>query len=444
MGRHSSKVLAFNDLTVRKAIKSSVGKPQQEWRVEGVRRLVLVTRPSGSAAFYINYPNARGVRRKLRLGEYDPKHFTLADARSQAQLRLAEIDQGADPVKDKKAAATAMTFRQLAEKCLKESTSIKASTKATYRYALEKDAFPAIGDVPAAEVSADQVIAICKAIEATGARVQSDRTKTAIGGVYRWGMRERLVKSNPTREIGRRAPIVARTRTPTDNELAILWDAVENGAGSLSRSVRLIIQLAMLTGQRRNEVAGARLSELHGLDGEAPAWIIPGDTNVRGKIAEGRTKNRREQRVPLSPQAAELFRRAVALTAENPHADGDHIFPADMGKVKKGKKAPRALHINGESVSKAMRRMRETVGVSDVGIHDMRRAVSNWLKDQGISREVRDLVLNHLDPSVDGRHYSQEARMERQVREALEAWAGHLWRVTGQAKLVDNVVQLRA
>ncbi len=444
MGRHSSKVLAFNDLAVRKAIKSSVGKPQQEWRVEGVRRLVLVTRPSGSAVFYLNYPNARGVRRKLRLGEYDPTHFSLAAARSQAQQKLAEIDQGADPVKDKKAAATAMTFRQLAEKCLAESSSIKASTKSTYRYALEKDAYPAIGDVPAAEVSADQVIAICKAIEATGARVQSDRTKTAIGGVYKWGMRERLVKSNPTREIGRRAPTVARTRTPTDNELAILWDAVENGAGSLSRSVRLIIQLAMLTGQRRTEVAGARPAELHGLDSEQPMWIIPGDTNIRGRIAEGRTKNRREQRVPLSPQAAALFRRAKELASQREEGSSEYLFPADMTKVRKGKESARTPHIHGESVSKAMRRMRETVGIADIGIHDMRRAISNWMKDQGIAREIRDLVLNHLDPSVDGRHYSQEARMERQVRDALAAWANHIWKVTGQAKPVDKVVQLRA
>jgi len=118
-------------------------------------------------------------------------------------------------------------------------------------------------------------------------------------------MRQRLVKANPCLGIARRSPMVARTRTPTDAELAALWAAVEGPASTVSsKPMRLILQLAVLTGQRRTEVAGARLSELHGLDGEAPIWIIPGDTNKRGKIIEGKDEKRREQRVPLSAQAA--------------------------------------------------------------------------------------------------------------------------------------------
>ena len=129
--------------------------------------------------------------------------------------------------------------------------------------------------------------------------------------------------------------------------------------------------------------------------------------NRRGKIIEGRTKNGREQRVPLSRQAAELFRRAVALS--------DHkelVFPADLSKVKIGRE-PRTPHINGDSVTMAVRRLRNAAGIEDVSIHDMRRAIGNWLKDQGVSREVRDLVLNHMDPSVTERHYSATARMEK-------------------------------
>ena len=75
------------------------------------------------------------------------------------------------------------------------------------------------------------------------------------------------------------------------------------------------MQLAILTAQRRTEVAGARLSELQGLDTSNPVWVIPGDVNKRGKIIEGRTKNGREQKVPLSSEAAALFRKAIARLA---------------------------------------------------------------------------------------------------------------------------------
>ena len=101
------------------------------------------------------------------------------------------------------------------------------------------------------------------------------------------------------------------------------------------------------------------------------------------------------------------------------------MCPADLRRVKTGK-APRTPHIHGESVTMAMRRLRISSDVEDISIHDMRRAVSNWLKDQGVSREVRDLVLNHKDPSVTEAHYSNAARMERQVKAALQSWADHV------------------
>jgi hypothetical protein len=66
------------------------------------------------------------------------------------------------------------------------------------------------------------------------------------------------------------------------------------------------------------------------------------------------------------------------------------------------------------------------------------------MKDEGISREVRDLVLNHKDQSVTEAHYSQGAKMERQVRAALGAWVDHVWKITGQGAAASNVRQLRA
>jgi integrase len=301
-------------------------------------------------------------------------------------------------------------------------------------------AYPAIGDMSAGDVTADHVVAICKRIEDGGARVQSERTKATIGGVYRWALRNREngVKANPCRDIGRRSHKVERTRTPTDAELSALWAATESEDGKLSRPMRLIIQLAILTSQRRTEICGARVSELHGLDTDAPLWVIPGDVNRRGKIIEGRTKNGREQRVPLSTQAADLFRKAIAQSG-----GGEYVFPAVMSRVKIGK-VPRTPHIHGESVTMAMRRLRAATGIDDVSIHDMRRAVSNWLKDQGVSREVRDLILNHKDPSVTEAHYSNTARMERQVRAALQAWADWVWEITGQRADGSNVVRIGA
>lgn len=461
MGRNAERIVEFTDQSIRGKLKAATGQPQGEWRVRGVEGLVLVTQPTGAGAFYVFYTNELGKKRKLRLGAYVPESeakrhedtkaehrpLTLTEARKLAEQQRHAVEAGADPYADHKAeikeAKEALTFRQLADRFLDESQTLSASTKKVYRYALAKDVYPMIGDLSADSVTQQHVLAICQKIEArrtkeqSGRGVQSERTKTTIGGAYTWAIGEGLAKSNPCKDIGRRSSKVARSRMPSDAELARLWEATTQPASKLSPSMRYIIQLGILCGQRRTEVAGVRVSELS-LDTDNPVWVIPGDVNKRGKIIEGRTKNGREQHVQLSNQAADLFRKALKECANE-----EFVFPADMSKVKVGKE-PATPHINGDSVTRAVARLREAAEVEDVSIHDMRRAVSNWLKNEGVSREVRDLILNHKDPSVTEEHYTQKARMERQVRAALQAWADHVWVITGQGASADNVVKLRA
>ena len=202
----------------------------------------------------------------------------------------------------------------------------------------------------------------------------------------------------------------------------------------------LIIRLAILTGQRRSEIAGAQISEFHELDGKSPVWVIPGDQRVKGRIVKGRTKNGREQRVPLSNQGAKLVREAIQASSSK-----QHLFPVDMRRVRVGS-VPKTPHTNASSVTWAMKQMCERLGIENLTLHDFRRAISGWCKDNDVSRDVRDLILNHVDRSVTGANYERGARMERQVRVALQSYADHVWQVTGQglAKDATNVHQLRS
>jgi integrase len=457
MAGKAERTLPFNALAVKAA--KAIDGSRTEWRVEGVRGLVLFCQPSGAATWFFFYTAKLGTDRKLRkvqIGGRDA--VTLQEARAKAIELLRAVEAGGDPVEEARAKALEVSFKTLAERFVEESPSLGSTTRPGYRYLLEREVYPVIGDMPASDVTADHVVAICRSIEAGGSMSTSERTKTVIGGVYRWARKERLVKVTvqPCTGLGRRGSKVARSRTPDGNEIATLWHAaVGAGAGvKLTpetyktkgytprprmpvKAIGWIIRLAILTGARRTEVAACRVSELHDLDGAAPTWIIPGDVNSRGKITEGRTKNGREHRVPLSRQAADIFREAMAGRA------GDILFPADMTRVKIGA-TPRYPHIDGGSVSKAMRRLRAEAGVEDITCHDMRRAISNYLKDNDVSREVRDLVLNHTDSSVTEAHYSQSARMTRQVSAAMQLWADYVWTITGQSVPASNVVPMVA
>jgi Arm DNA-binding domain len=103
MGRKATNILAFNDL--KKVIKEARDQPQREYRIEGVNRLVLVTQPTGAGSFFVFYTSADGQRRKLKLGQYNPDHYTLHEARVAATDALAIINRGADPVAEAEAKA---------------------------------------------------------------------------------------------------------------------------------------------------------------------------------------------------------------------------------------------------------------------------------------------------------------------------------------------------
>ena len=431
-------------------IKKSLGQPQKEWRDTSTKGLVFVTQPSGNHSWYLFYVPKTGERlRKLKLGDYS-REFGLKKAREVATSKRAEVDQGSDPVveaKQAKARQQGLKFQGLAERFLAENHRLSASTRRVYEYALKKDAYPRIGAKLVDDVTREDVIGVCQTIEKrvkvdkeTKARhkptSQSDHTRLTISAVYTWAVEEGLAKVNPARDIKKRGEKLARDREPTADEIKALWAGVDDG--KLSDAVRFIIRLSIVTGQRRTEVAGARVSEIQGLETDNPVWVIPGDVNKRGKLIEGRTKNGLTQTVQLSSQAAALFREAIEKCSAN-----DFIFPADVSRVKTGKK-PRLPHIHGESVTMAMRRLREDLELDDISIHDMRRGVSNWLKNEGVSREVRDLILNHKDQSVTEKSYTQNARMEKQVRAALQSWADHVWKITGQSVPASNVVALRA
>jgi len=418
--------------------KGAVDQPRKEWRDAETKGLVFVTQPSGNCSWYLFYAVPGAGMRKLKLGEYS-REFGLKAAREMAVAKRAEVHKGADPVveaKKAKARSQGLKFQGLAERFLAENTRLSASTRKVYEYALKKDVYPAIGDKLPEDVTREDVVGICQAIEKR-AKVdpetkqrhkptsQSDHTRLTISAVYTWAVEENLASKNPATGVKKRGQKVARDREPSADEIKALWQGVDGG--KLSPAMRYIIRLSILTAQRRTEVAGALRSETRSLDDQDPMWVITGDVNKRGKIIEGRTKNGMTQSLPLSKQAAAMFQEAIDACAE-----GDIIFPADLTRVKTGKK-PRTPHIHGESVTMAMRRLREDVGLDDISIHDMRRGMSNWLKNQSISREVRDLILNHKDQGVTEKSYTQNARMERQVRQAMQMWADHVWAITGQA-----------
>jgi integrase len=413
-------LLPLNVRTV-KAAKAKDGKPT-EFRVKGSRGLVLIVQVSGKASWYCFYHVRLGSKRRLRkywLGSRDVT--SLADARSEAAKIIRRVEKGTDPVAEAEARRGALAFRDLFEQRITLDKETAARTLEDYKKALQLDVFPKIGDVPAVELTSDQIADVLERIERRS-RHSAHRARCAIGSTYRWALRRSKLRHNPVVGLGFTVRPVPRERVLSDDELRKLWRGIDVEP-VMAEPMRIIFKLAILTGLRESEVAGGRISEIL-LTGTSPRWTIMRTVSRAGQRIEGRMKRKhRSHMLPLAPQVVALLRRALEL-----NCGSEYIFPADLTRTRPGR-TPRKPHINGESVSRAMARMREAIGLVDVRVHDFRRCITTWLAEHGVTREVRKHIMHHGPQDVTDAHYDFST-LEGPVRTALLAWADHVQAVT--------------
>ena len=112
--------------------------------------------------------------------------------------------------------------------------------------------------------------------------ISANRARTTLHGFFVWAMQQGIAEVNPVAGTAAPAAEQKRDRVLTDEEMKEIWKAT-SGSGDYATIIRLLL----LTGQRREEVAGMRWTEL---DLERAAWSLPAD----------RTKNGQAHDVPLS------------------------------------------------------------------------------------------------------------------------------------------------
>ena len=438
MVNSAGNILACNSQSVKKA--AAKNSKQTEYRIKDTEGLVLVVQPSGSASYYVYYKVRLGQQsklRKFRLGNRDI--VSLKDARSKTKEILAKVAAGEDPVSEKNLQKSEITFKELAEKRLEEDDRLAPRTREYYESCYRNYVYPAFGDVPAKDVSPEMVVGLLDKVEKRS-KVRADATKSSIGSAFKWGIKRRRVKKDPTVGLGNRSPGIPRHRILSESELKKVWHGIEEHGGK--PETKIIIKLALLTGQRETEIAGALDSELE-LDCPEPKWTIKGDQRRNGSVVKGRTKNRKDQIVPLTEAAVDLFKEAQSIKRKSPY-----VFPADLSRVKvdlkTGKRQePKTPHLRGDSVGKAMSRIREAIGVDDINVHDFRSCIATWCGDQGIRPDVIDRILNHAPKGVTARHYNFST-LEPLVREALQGWNDHLDAVVSGKMNQSKVISLRA
>lgn len=290
-------------------------KPREKpYKLSDEKGLYLEVMPNGSKYFRMKY-RFDGKEKRLALGVYPETGLKQArDKRDDARKQLAQgIDPGAakQAAKAARAGAAANSFEVIAREW-HEKHKFKWTEGHAARIVgrLENDIFPWLGKRPVAEITASELLATLRRIEARGALDTAHRMHQVCTQVFRYAVATGRAERNPGQDITGALPPV-RSR-----HLASITD--EQGIGELMRNIeayqgslvtRCALMLSAYTFCRAGEIRHMEWTEV---DFDKAEWRIPA----------AKMKMRAIHIVPLSPQALAVLEEIRPLTGH-----GRYVFP---------------------------------------------------------------------------------------------------------------------
>jgi integrase len=398
----------------------------------GIRVSRTGTSERETKTFFVRYRIGKRMRR-LTIGDVD--RVTLADARTKARAILVSVDNGDDPAVARAMAKRAETFGELWHEYFnRHAKQNKRSWRDDERIA-KVDLLPQWRDRKAKDITRRDVRDVLDAIVDRKAPIMANRTLALARKVFNFGLERDLVESNPCHKIKPPAREGSRDRVLSDDEIRLLWDALDQEESAGRYLIAAFYRVRLLTAQRGREVLRMKWSDIS----QEPAgtvWTIPSDV----------TKNRRSHRVPLSAAVVEIVkaigirleqdrRRANEFREKKGHPlrqPSDWVFPSPRGS------GPMA------NTQKAFDRVRLACGKSDFTAHDLRRtAATRMTGELKIPRFAVGRVLNHLEPGVTA-VYDRYA-YDDEKRDALTRWARLVIEgIVGGERQVTKVLAFRS
>jgi integrase len=392
------RITPLSDTKIR-AIKPAA-KPQKFFDGGG---LFLLVTPSGGKLWRLKY-RFGGTEKLLSLGKYP--QTSLADIRQKRDQALAMLAQEIDPGVHKKAQKTAGTeetdtFEVIAREWYEKFSpawAVSHSGKIIRR--LELYVFPWLGGKSIKSITAPDLLAVLRRIEAKGTLETAHRTKQNCGQVFRYAVATGRAERDPTGDLRGALPPASGKRMATITD--------PKGVGGLLRSIdsyqggiviRSALQFAPLVFVRPGELRHAEWMEI---DFETAEWRIPAAKMKSGTM----------HIVPLSRQALAVLREIQPLTAQ-----GKYVFPSPRSGTRP---------MSNNAVLSALRRMGYTR--EEMTGHGFRSMASTLLNEQGWNRDAIERQLAHAERNNVRAAYNYAEFMPER-KKMMQAWADYLERL---------------
>jgi integrase len=354
-------------------------------------------------SYVVQYRRA-GATRRILLGS--AAVLSAEAARAAAKKILARVALGEDPAGDRheRRAKDKLSVRGVVDEYLAaKAPEIRAKTLREITRYLTGPYFRALHPIALDRVGRRDIASRVLAIQREHGAIVATRARAALSAFFTWAMRMGLCEHNAvvgTIEPKRSEP---RSRVLSDDELVRIWRAC--GDDDYAR----IIKLAILLGQRRQEIGGMAWSEIDLKNGR---WVLPPQ----------RTKNGKRHELPLMPMALTIISAVPQLVSR------DQLFGerSKLGFV---------------AWDQHKRALDERSGVRGWTPHDLRRTFSTKLHDElSIAPHIVEALLNHYSGHRAGiaSRYNF-AKYQAQMRSALAQWEDHVRALVegGERKVIN-------
>lgn len=369
--------------------------------------LFMVVKTTGKKLWRFRYQRpATKQRTMMGLGAFPA--LSLADARRLRADYLSLLANGIDPqtqaeqVSEQEQIALDSIFSTVAANwfALKQASVTADYAKDIWR-SLEKDVFPAIGDIPVQEIKARKLVEALEPIKARGALETVRRLVQRINEIMIYAVNTGLIDANPASGVGMAFEKPKKQNMPTlrPEELPKLMRSLE--MSNLSVSTRCLIEWQLLTLVRPSEASGTRWAEI---DLEEKLWTIPAE----------RMKAKREHVVPLSPQALDILEVMKPISAHR-----EHLFPS-----RNDPKMP----MNSQTANAALKR----IGYGGKLVaHGLRSISSTYLNETGFESDVIEAALAHIDKNEVRRAYNRSTYIVKRI-ELMNSWGSFVYFISNK------------
>ncbi len=358
--------------------------------------------PSGTKSFLVRYRPGGGrsaPKRFYTIGRFPI--FSPEDARREARRLLGAVATGQDPAGERNAARSDMSVAELCDLYMREAPNLPtkfgqpkgAETLSTDQGRIDNHIKPLLGkkrvgdivaadiqrfmrDIAAGKTAKDNKTGPRKRLIVKGGRGAATRVTGLLSGIFSFAVAEGIRAENPVKGVQRYADGKS-DRALSLQEITKLGFVLRRMAEQgVNPSAINIIKLLIVTGARRNEIAGLRWGEV---DFERSVIRLPAHRHKTGS-------QKGAKYIPLTDPARTI------LSELSEDRTSDFVFPATSGDS----------HFQG--IKRVWQKARAQAGLNDVRLHDLRHTFASTGVSSGDGLPIIGALLGHSNARTTQRY----------------------------------------